>query len=107
MRNGNGQPEGAKNWKTGERETASWAAGAGISMEEFRDGGAEHLHPLAALAINLLKTNKIPDFEWHNGSAVENNHLPFTALFYATFQKFFFFEIKPKRIKKKKTGIVG
>jgi len=27
-------------------------------------GGAEHLHPLAALAINLLKPDKIPDFEW-------------------------------------------
>lgn len=26
------------------------------------DGGVEHLHPLAALAINLLKTNKVPNF---------------------------------------------
>lgn len=29
----------------------------------FWDGGVEHLHPLAALAINLLKTNKILDLE--------------------------------------------
>lgn len=63
MRNGNRLPEGAKNWKPGEQEAAWLAAAARITAQEFRDGRAEHLHPLAALATNLLKTNKIPDFE--------------------------------------------
>lgn len=50
----------------------------------FWDGGAEHLHPLAALAINLLKPKKIPHFEGNNSFTVENNHLHSVALFNKT-----------------------
>lgn len=54
MRNWNTQPEGVRNWKTGESETVClWLLDhAGV----FWDGGVEHLQPLAALAINFLKT---------------------------------------------------
>lgn len=48
----------------------------------FWNGGAEHLHPLAALAINLLKedTTFWGKQQLHCG----NNHLDFVALFSTT-----------------------